>query len=851
MVMPTLSNSSAPTVSAIETVSGPTNETTDTITVTASAAGPGNSIANVEIFDGKTDLGATTANGDGTWSYTASGLADGSHVFSAVATDAAGNTATFTLAAVVVATQPPTVSAAGLWSGLTNQTTDTITVTASAEAVPGNSVANVEIFDGMADLGAATANGNGTWSYTASGLADGSHVFSAVVIDGAGNTATAALASLTVATQGIATANISGSWSGLVSWPLVGLHVVLTPDGKILTYGTDQAGDQGGYKIFDVWDPVTGAHTTLPNNTYVDEFCSAAQIIPGTNLVLLTGGDARLQGAVNAGIASANIYDPTTESLTVNPSGAMNFARWYPTLITLDNGQLLVLGGRDEKFNSVGYPEIFTPGNGWRTLTGAYIREWDQSVPNDNSPTATAFYPRTWEASNGKIITFADNGGIANIYAIDPSGNGHVTLVGQTPTAISWDMPAIMYAPDKSLILGDNGTCWIMDISGPTPVFTQTAGLAADRQWSNLTVLADGRVMVSGGSAVYNELVGVDNNVEIWDPATGVWTSTGAVAAVARLYHSDTILLPDATVLNLGGGSPGPLTNTNGQIYTPGYLFDANGNPAIRPVIEQAPHDLNPGQTFTVVVDNPSSIRTLALMPFGSTTHSFDMTARRVELPFTVQADGSLTVTLPSNSNLVTPGDWMLFAINNNDTPSVAATIQVHTNNPYYMPAEQALNLSPLKMVGNGSAAYDGYDDAYALTPNGGAWPAARCRVSASTSAIPSVWTSSSISAALMAPRSSCKMIRSEARRSAALAPVSARLASPMGSGSSSTRTTITGYPTSPRSITPISSKPWTFPPSPRRPKPPPSAMASGTPCTSDGTDSRSRIRSTERSSRR
>jgi hypothetical protein len=32
------------------------------------------------------------------------------------------------------------------------------------KAVPGNSIANVEIFDGTIDLGAATANGNGTWS---------------------------------------------------------------------------------------------------------------------------------------------------------------------------------------------------------------------------------------------------------------------------------------------------------------------------------------------------------------------------------------------------------------------------------------------------------------------------------------------------------------------------------------------------------------------------------------------------------------------------------------------------------------------------------------------------------------
>src|SRR5262249_40010343 len=188
----------------------------------------------------------------------------------------------------------------------------------------------------------------------------------------------------------------------------------------------------------------------------------------------------------------------------------------------------------------------------------------------------------------------------------------------------------------------------------------------------------DGRVMVSGGSQVDNQLTGVNYTVAIWDPSTGVWTSTGANAAVPRLYHSTAILLPDATVLSLGGGAPGPVTNLDGEIYTPGYLFDASGAPAVRPVIQQAPLDLSPGQTFTVRVDNPANIRTLAFMPFDSSTHSFDTTARRIELPFSIQADGSLRVTLPTNSDLVPPGDWMLFAIGNNGAPSIASTILVH-----------------------------------------------------------------------------------------------------------------------------------------------------------------------------
>ena len=290
---------------------------------------------------------------------------------------------------------------------------------------------------------------------------------------------------------------------------------------------------------------------------------------------------------------------------------------------------------------------------------------------------ANPFYPRAWQASNGNVITAATNGS-PNIYAIDPTGNGSVSVVGQTPVNLSFNEPAIMFAQDRCLILASNGSCWIMNISGSTPVFTQTGGLAPDRVWSNLTVLPDGRVMVSGGSQVDNQLTGVNNTVAIWDPSTGVWTSTGANAAVARLYHSTAVLLPDATILSLGGGAPGPLNNLNGEIYTPGYLFDASGAPAVRPVIQQAPPDLSPGQTFTVRVDNPANIRTLALMPFGSTTHSFNTTARRIELSFSVQADGSLRVTLPTNSNVVPPGDWMLFAIGNNGTPSIASTILVH-----------------------------------------------------------------------------------------------------------------------------------------------------------------------------
>ena len=77
-----------------------------------------------------------------------------------------------------------------------------------------------------------------------------------------------------------------------------------------------------------------------------------------------------------------------------------------------------------------------------------------------------------------------------------------------------------------------------------------------------------------------------------------------------RAYHSVAALLPDGRVLVGGGGLPGavgetglfgaPITDVNQdwarlfghlsiEIFSPPYLFDANGNPATRPVITTTP----------------------------------------------------------------------------------------------------------------------------------------------------------------------------------------------------------------------------------------------------------------------
>ena len=303
------------------------------------------------------------------------------------------------------------------------------------------------------------------------------------------------------------------------------------------------------------------------------------------------------------------------------------------------------MGGQNGDGGGVGTPELYTPHSGWRTLDGA----------TSDVITNHWWYPRAWLDADGKINIFeamVPAGQPANVMLMDPSGDGQVSVVGSLPFETSEANPAIMYEQNKVLVLANNGDAWIMDMSGDAPTFTKTASLNESRLWSNMVVLADGSVMVTGGSGVDNALTDVTNEVAIWNPSTGQW-KIGSDAEIPRLYHSTTILLPDATVLSLGGGAPGPLVNTNGEIYTPPYLFDQDGNLAQRPVIASAPDELQPGATFTISVDDASAIDRLTLVKYGAVTHSLNMSASKLELPFTVAANNKLVVQLPENSNVL------------------------------------------------------------------------------------------------------------------------------------------------------------------------------------------------------
>ena len=257
-----------------------------------------------------------------------------------------------------------------------------------------------------------------------------------------------------------------------------------------------------------------------------------------------------------------------------------------------------------------------------------------------------------------------------------------------------WNSTDVMYAPGKILRCGGGSTALpeqhgpqsqgknaaaVIDISVATPSYKKMASMPKYLIWANATVLADGDVVVTGGSAADNALTGMNTDALLWKPGTGGWTQGAqSTAGIARLYHSVALLLPDGSVLSGGGGAPGPQTNLNVEIYYPPYLFTNSGTFAPRPNITPGvgPDIITYGQSFEVGVDSAAGIQRVTFIKTASVTHSFNFEQRFMDLKFTPNVD-RLSVQAPSSAAMATPGNYLLFVIDRLGVPSVAKILQI------------------------------------------------------------------------------------------------------------------------------------------------------------------------------
>jgi hypothetical protein len=460
-----------------------------------------------------------------------------------------------------------------------------------------------------------------------------------------------------------------GQWGPVADWPVVGIHVSLLPNGKVLAF--DSVGDRATetFPVHDftratVYDPATGTHTRVDVDTGHNIFCAGFAHLPNGSLFLAGGNrDAQLTG-----IVQTHIFNPANNSWTLGAN--MAAGRWYPSVTPLTNGEMLITEGGPD------IPEVRRTDGTLRTLNTASL----------NLP----LYPWLDVAPDGRVFY---SGPDPTLRKLDPAGGGSWQSFGQRD-GIHRDYGShAVFDVGKTLVAGGGSSskdARVIDTNGATPQVSATAPMAFGRRQHNLTLLADGSVLATGGNSTGAGLVDMNGgvyNAERWNPATGQWT-TLAAQAVTRQYHSTALLLPDGRVLSSGGGICGTCDQVgylakNAEIFTPPYLFknDGSGELAPRPEITGAPSTVSHGTSFQITTPNAASIQKVGLVRLGSQTHSVEMEQRYLPLGFTA-GSGTLTANVPSNAHTAVPGVYMLFIVDSAGVPSVAKMVTLESAAP-------------------------------------------------------------------------------------------------------------------------------------------------------------------------
>ena len=515
---------------------------------------------------------------------------------------------------------------------------------------------------------------------TATGAAAGSGAQASATSQ---DTSSAARAARRTALRATIAPRSTGSWTPKISLPLVPASAANLPDGKVLLWSAD---DRFGFTTVGqsytaLFDPVSGTITErFLNTTGQNMFC------PGTTN--LADGRILVSGGSNA--AKTSIYDPAANSWSI--AGELRIPRAYQANTILRDGSVLTLGGSWAGASGGKHAEIWMPSTGWNLLSGVQVDSMLTSDPvgvyrSDN---------HMWliPAGNGRVF---HAGPSKSMHWIDTTGTGKVRSAGyRGDDTDSMSGNAVMYDTGKILKVGGspayeganaNASSYVIDIRAGAKV-RETVPMRYARAFHNSVVLPNGEVMVIGGQSypvTFTDSTAV-LPAELWDPVTETFT-TLAPMSVPRTYHSVALLLPDARVMSAGGGLCGggcPANHPDAQIYTPHYLFNADGTAATRPVINDAPTSAIYGTRMQVTMDSPVSA--FSLVRLSSTTHAVNNDQRRLSLSYERGADNVYAVDVPTNPGWALPGLYMLFAMNEQGVPSVSRVVSIGAGAPGELP---------------------------------------------------------------------------------------------------------------------------------------------------------------------
>jgi N-acetylneuraminic acid mutarotase len=260
--------------------------------------------------------------------------------------------------------------------------------------------------------------------------------------------------------------------------------------------------------------------------------------------VLLAGGFDDIRGAS----AATDVFDPATG--TWDAGGCLEDQRVSPTSVTLADGRVLIFGGACDQ-HPINTSEIYDPATGRFVPTGHTVGDGHQ-----HTPAVLLHDGRVLAAGDGIATEVFDPAATDPATGLkgrwQPSGFIHLPLLFNSSTLTTLKDGRVLLAGGASggPFAVDNTELW----DPVTGLWTQTGKLNVSRYDAVATLLGDGRVLLAGG---FHEDVGFANQTalsssEIFDPATGTWTTTPGSMAVQRNFAGGT-LLSSGKVLMVGG----------------------------------------------------------------------------------------------------------------------------------------------------------------------------------------------------------------------------------------------------------------------------------------------------------
>ena len=274
-------------------------------------------------------------------------------------------------------------------------------------------------------------------------------------------------------------------------------------------------------------------------------------------------GEVDFRSTLGYGTGTMSLTRLTNPSAADGPwglTGPLNIARFGHTMTLLSNGKVLVAGGGGY-FGSPGYDildsaELYDPATGKWSVTG---RMNEMRFGH----TATLL-------SDGRVLVAGS--GTAELY--DPA----TAIWSRTgnPIASRWGHTATLLRNGKVLVAGGYGVAsadGAFDYLGSaelydpaTGTWSTTGSLNDGRCCHTATLLQDGRVLVARGSNDLDDGIAV-TSAEMYDPGVGAWTRTGA--PFLEGYPHTATLLPGGKVLVVGA-SAGNVRAFSAELFDPG-----------------------------------------------------------------------------------------------------------------------------------------------------------------------------------------------------------------------------------------------------------------------------------------